>query len=188
MTPPNKQNDTVNKPSQWVFGGAVVAVIALVIGLGVLVSPHPKPLEENTLEFIPPTATAPITLDMSEATILRGAKVFRLCRSCHTVEEGAPNRVGPNLYDLFDTPVASKAGYPYSKTLREAGASGMIWTPEHLYEWLKHPRDFLKGSKMTFIGLPDSADRLAVISYLKAFSTEAEITPDTPSLPAPPTP
>ena len=44
----------------------------------------------------------------------RGAKVFRKCTSCHTVEAGGANSTGPNLHDIIGKAPAQKAGFNYS--------------------------------------------------------------------------
>ena len=35
----------------------------------------------------------------------------RNARACHTGEKGGPNKVGPNLWDIVDRPVASHEGF-----------------------------------------------------------------------------
>jgi len=93
----------------------------------------------------------------------RGRRTFKLCQSCHTLTEGGPSLVGPNLYGLFGRPAASVGGFSYSRALQEAD---FVWTAEQLDEWLQNPRGFLPGNKMSFAGVRKPEDRLAVIAYI----------------------
>lgn len=99
-----------------------------------------------------------------------GEQVFRKCRACHQIGDGAKNTVGPQLNDVVGRPAGSVEGYNYSKANREAGAEGLVWTEEKLMEYLENPRQFMPRNKMAFAGLRDEQDRKDVIAFLKKFS------------------
>mgnify|MGYP005852993349 CR=1 FL=1 len=99
-----------------------------------------------------------------------GEQVFRKCRACHQVGEGAKNTVGPQLNNVVGRPAGSVEGYNYSKANKEAGAGGLVWTEENLMKYLENPRAFMPKNKMAFAGLRDEQDRKDVIAYLKKFS------------------
>lgn len=104
--------------------------------------------------------------EMTEEQLLkRGKRVFVLCRSCHTLDEGGRNKVGPNLHGLFGNNAGSKEGFRYSDVVKE---SGIVWSAETLEEWLVKPKDFLPGNKMAFAGVRKESDRKALITYLTA--------------------
>jgi cytochrome c len=42
------------------------------------------------------------------------------------------------------------------------------WTYDLLDQWLKSPGQFMPGTKMTFVGLPEQQDRIDVIAYLRS--------------------
>ena len=109
-------------------------------------------------------ADAPkIELSDEALQLQRGKKVYRKCKACHTTDEGGRHRVGPNLYGVLGAKIASKDGFTYSKASK---ASEIIWTDENLDAFLKKPKDFLPGNRMTFVGLKKEEDRKAVIAYL----------------------
>lgn len=98
------------------------------------------------------------------ADLDNGRRVFARCRACHTLNEGGPNTTGPNLYGVFGRQAGSHPGYNYSNVVREAD---FTWNAERLDHWLENPREFLRGNKMSFPGLPNAEDRRDVIAFLK---------------------
>lgn len=98
-----------------------------------------------------------------------GATVFKKCLACHAVGEGAKNKVGPVLNDLFGR-TAGTTEYKYSKAMIDAGAAGLVWTEETLKPYLHKPKDVVPGTKMSFAGLPSEEDELNLIAYLLTFS------------------
>lgn len=107
-------------------------------------------------------ATLPPPYD--QADLDNGRRVFARCRSCHTVTEGGPSMTGPNLYGMFGRQTGAQAGYNYSAALKNAG---FIWDGQQLDDWLENPRTFLRGTKMSFAGIPSPTDRRDVIAFLK---------------------
>ena len=108
---------------------------------------------------------APVSLPApyDTADLANGKRVFAQCRSCHTVADGGPNLVGPNLHGLFERRIGTRPGYTYSAA---AKAAGFQWEPARLDQWLADPRGFLPGTKMAFAGVKDPAGRRDVIAYL----------------------
>ncbi|MEM9782002.1 MAG: c-type cytochrome [Pseudomonadota bacterium] len=91
-----------------------------------------------------------------------GAKVFRQCAACHVADK-EQNRVGPYLLGVVGRDVASIDGYRYSSALTGHGG---VWSPDRLAEYLENPMGVVKGTKMSFRGLRNEEDRLAVIKWL----------------------
>lgn len=116
--------------------------------------------EEPTLEPIAPLLAA--------ADPANGEKVAKKCGACHSFDDGGPNKVGPNLYDLVNRPIGTHGGFSYSDDL--AGMSGETWTYEHLNTFLHKPKDFAPGTKMSFAGLKKEQDRADLIAWLRTLS------------------
>lgn len=98
-----------------------------------------------------------------------GEKVFRKCKSCHQVGEGAKNRVGPILNGVVDQAAGAVDGFKYSKPLMAMAEGGLVWNETELAAFLEKPKAYMKGTKMSFAGLKKEEDQLAVIEYLKSF-------------------
>lgn len=99
-----------------------------------------------------------------------GEQVFKKCAACHAVGEGAKNKVGPVLNDLFGRTAGTAADYKYSQAMIDAGAGGIVWTPAELTTYLHKPKDLVPGTKMAFPGLAEQADIDNVVAYLATFS------------------
>lgn len=101
-----------------------------------------------------------------------GKKVFKKCAACHTADK-AKNKVGPHLINVVDRAAGSIEGFKYSKALvAKVEDEGLIWTEENISEYLKKPKAFIKGTKMSFAGLKKEKDIANVIAYLKSKTGE----------------
>jgi cytochrome c2 len=101
-----------------------------------------------------------------------GEEVYNMCRGCHAVGEGATNRAGPVLNDVFGRVAGALEGFRYSNAMVEAGADGLTWTHETLDEFLADPRGYVPGTRMSFGGVKDDTDRADLIAYLATFSPD----------------
>ncbi len=101
------------------------------------------------------------------ADAAKGEAVFKRCMACHTIADGAPARVGPNLHGVIGRTAGTAPGYTYSKAM---AASGLTWTPETLDSYLTAPRNVVPGTKMSFPGVPNAAQRADLIAYLQSQS------------------
>ena len=103
-----------------------------------------------------------------------GAKVWKKCAACHQVGEGAKNRVGPHLNEVFERGAGHLEGFKFSKAMKAAGDSGLVWNAETLDAFLENPRKYMPGTKMSFAGLKKPKDRANLIAWLDAHALHAE--------------
>ncbi|WP_417689215.1 c-type cytochrome [Roseibium sp.] len=119
-------------------------------------------------------AAAPLIASSAQAgDAAAGEKVFKKCAACHAVGDGAKNKVGPHLNDIFGRKAGELEGFKYSNAMAEAGAEGLAWNEETLTTFLTKPKDMIKGTKMSFAGLRKEADLENIIAYLETFSAGA---------------
>jgi cytochrome c len=103
-----------------------------------------------------------------------GARVFRPCAACHTLEAGN-HRTGPSLADLFGRHAGTAPGFTrYSPALEQAD---VVWDAATLNAWLADPQALIPGNRMTFPGIPDATARADLIAYLEAATVHAGDTP-----------
>ncbi|WP_292680933.1 cytochrome c family protein, partial [Mesorhizobium sp.] len=116
-------------------------------------------------------AAKPIAELLATANVEQGAAVFKKCQACHSGEKGGPNKVGPDLWDLIDRPVAEHEGFAYSAGMKEFSKGGAEkWTYDNLNHFITSPKKLVKGTAMGFAGLPKDEDRANVIAYLRTLS------------------
>ena len=101
------------------------------------------------------------------------SKSFRKCVSCHTIEEGGRNKVGPNLWNIMNRGTGQAKDYKYSKKFVAWAKKNPCWTPELMDQWLTKSRNMVKGTKMSFREKKEKK-RAATIVYLKSMQPEVE--------------
>jgi cytochrome c len=124
-------------------------------------APGPSPEDAKILASLP--------VPYNEGDLANGRRQFAKCRSCHVIEKGGDNRVGPALHGIFGRTAGTAAGFAYSPALKGAG---FVWDGGKLDQWLADPKGFLPGNRMTFVGLKQEKDRRDVIAYIKVESAK----------------
>lgn len=124
----------------------------------------------------------PIGVLLASANAEAGERVFKRCQACHTDTEGGPNKVGPNLWDLVNRPIATHEGFSYSAAMKEFSEGGSKeWTYENLDVFIKAPKKDVPGTAMGFAGLSSDKDRADLIAYLSTMSNDPVPFPEPPS-------
>ncbi len=112
----------------------------------------------------PATGEPAVETATVEPTAAMGEQVFRRCVACHTVDKGGANGIDPNLHGVVGRAVAAHPDFSYSGAMK---AKGGVWDEAALDAYLKAPMMAVPGTRMAFAGIPDDADRKALILYLE---------------------
>ncbi len=162
------------------IAGAVLFTILVILSLGIVADsiygasvPEKagyeiaavEPTEGHSTDTNVP-AVEPIAVRLAKADVSKGEASAKKCLACHTLGQGEPAKVGPNLYNVVGGPMAHMAGFAYSDAILKHKADGGTWTFENLDHFLANPKAFMPGTKMTFIGIKKDDERADVIDYL----------------------
>ena len=104
---------------------------------------------------------------LASASIESGAKVFKKCAACHSIDKGGTNKIGPALWGVVNRKIGGVQGFKYSTAMAKYGKN---WSFEELNGFLHKPMKYIKGTKMGFIGLKKDKDRANVIAYMNSKS------------------
>lgn len=94
----------------------------------------------------------------------KGKLIYMRCAACHAMTAKAPKKVGPHLEGVVGRTAGTVPGFTYSPAMKKAAIK---WNDAALDKWLARPAGMVPGTSMVFAGLPNAADRAAVIAYLK---------------------
>jgi cytochrome c len=179
------------------IAGAVLATALAIVGLrevttGLFSSEAPaKPgyLIEAATEVGEGAAAADVMPDFGTvipvADLKAGEAAFAKCQSCHNVANGGANGIGPNLWGVIGQKPGSHAGFAYSAAMTDFGTKQAVWNDTQMYEFLKAPQKYISGTKMSFVGLKKSEDRVNMIAYLRAQGGTLPVPAPNPAAAAP---
>ncbi len=119
------------------------------------------------------TLVEPILALLSGANLEAGEKIAKKCTACHSFNSGGGNRVGPNLYNIVNK-IIGQADFGYSKAFKSLKGQ---WSYEELNKFLYKPNQYVKGTKMNFVGLKKVNDRANLVAWLRAQSDTPEPLP-----------
>lgn len=164
--------DRFNTAAGWVLGAGIVALgLSILSGMHFHADSHEGPeapgyvIEggeaEGGAEAGPDLGTL-----LANGDVAAGEKVFAKCTACHTIAQGGPNGIGPNLYAVMGEAIATeRGGFAFSGALTDHGGQ---WTWENMDAWLTNPKAFASGTKMSFAGLSKPEDRANLMLFLEA--------------------
>jgi len=117
----------------------------------------------NTEEVSGDVDSGNIKALFASVSTAEGAKIFKKCAACHSIAQGGGNKIGPALWGVLGRTAGSISDYKYSKAM---AAHGRSWSFEEMNSFLIKPKDWIKGTKMSFAGIKSAKERAAVILYM----------------------
>ena len=158
-----------NTIAGWSLAGGIVALGASIVTTEIFHSERPETMgyvvEGVVEEGGEEEAEMTMAMAFPSVTVEQGEAVFRRCASCHTINEGGADGIGPNLWGKIGRDIASVPGFNYSDALLAIEGT---WNFDNMSDWLARPSAFAQGTTMSFAGLSDPLDRAALILYMNA--------------------
>ena len=124
----------------------------------------PAPVKKAAAKKTPLAAIGPL---LASASAENGKAVFKKCATCHTTAKGDKKKIGPNLWNIVNSPRAGKADYKYSEGMKNKSGN---WTFESLNEFLVKPKAYISRTKMAFGGIKKTNQRADLILYLRSLA------------------
>lgn len=161
------------------YAGAFLATVFVVMTVGIASDAifYSETPEQQGFAIIVPeaegvTAPAEEEVDVPVAVLLanadpaNGPSVFRKCQSCHNIEQGAPHKTGPNLWNIVGKQAALYDDFRYSNAILAYAGDGAVWDFEALNNFLKAPDEYIDDTSMRFAGLRRDGERADLIAWL----------------------
>ena len=104
--------------------------------------------------------------------VAAGEQSFKKCFPCHSIGEGAKNKVGPELNGLDGRHSGSAPAFNYSDANKN---SGIVWGEATFKEYIKDPRAKIPGTKMIFPGIKNETEIGNLWAYLKQFGPDGKL-------------
>jgi len=103
--------------------------------------------------------------------VAAGETSFHKCMACHSIGEGAKNKVGPELNGLDGRHSGSAPNYSYSDANKN---SGITWNKEQFLEYIKDPKGKIPGTKMAFAGIKNEKEANDLWAYISQFGADGK--------------
>ena len=100
-----------------------------------------------------------------------GKTSFNKCMVCHSIGEGAKNKVGPELNGLDGRKSGTAPDYSYSDANKN---SGITWNKDQFLEYIKDPRAKIPGTKIIFPGIKNEKEANDVWAYISQFDKDGK--------------
>ena len=115
-----------------------------------------------------PKGPADIEPLLASASVEAGQKAGRVCATCHSFGKGEAAKIGPNLYAIVGSKHAHMEGFSYSDAMK--ALHDKEWDYAELNKFIHNPREYIPGTKMTFAGIKNDAERANVIAWLRTLA------------------
>jgi cytochrome c len=103
--------------------------------------------------------------------VAAGEQSFKKCFPCHSIGEGAKNKVGPQLNGIDGRHSGTAPDYNYSDANKN---SGITWNEQTFKEYIKDPRAKIQNTKMIFPGIKNEKEAGDLWAYLKQFGPDGK--------------
>ena len=100
-----------------------------------------------------------------------GKTSFNKCMACHSIGEGAKNKVGPELNGLDGRKSGTAPDFSYSDANKN---SGITWNKDVFLEYIKDPKGKIPGTKMVFAGIKNEKEANDLWAFLAQYDKDGK--------------
>ena len=128
-------------------------------------------MNRSTLSALVVVASAATISSALAQDAAAGKTSFNKCLPCHSIGEGAKNKIGPELNAIDGRHSGTAPDYNYSDANKN---SGIVWNKEQFLEYIKDPKAKIPGTKMTFAGIKNEKEANDLWAYLASFDKDGK--------------
>jgi len=129
------------------------------------------PMNKSTLSVLVVVTSMAAASTAPAQDAAAGKTSFNKCMVCHSIGEGAKNKVGPELNGLDGRKSGTAPDYSYSDANKN---SGITWNKDQFLEYIKDPRAKIPGTKMIFPGIKNEKEANDVWAYISQFDKDGK--------------
>ena len=112
-------------------------------------------MKKLTLSALAVIASSAATTAALAQDVAAGKTSFNKCMVCHSIGEGAKNKIGPELNGLDGRKAGTVPDYSYSDANKN---SGITWNEAEFKEYIRDPKAKIPGTKMAFAGIKNDKE------------------------------
>jgi cytochrome c len=128
-------------------------------------------MKKMTLSALLVIASSAAASNAMAQDLAAGKTSFNKCMACHSIGEGAKNKVGPELNGLDGRKSGTVEGYNYSDANKN---SGITWNEATFKEYIKDPRAMIPKTKMIFPGIKNEKEVNDLWAYVSSFGPDGK--------------
>jgi cytochrome c len=128
-------------------------------------------MKNLTLSLLVVTASFAAASSVRAQDAAAGENSFKKCLACHSIGDGAKNKVGPVLNGLDGRKSGSIEGFNYSDANKN---SGITWNKDLFLEYITDPKAKIPGTKMVFAGIKNEKERNDLWAYISQFDKDGK--------------
>jgi cytochrome c len=128
-------------------------------------------MKKLTLSVVAIVSAMAATSAARAQDVAAGETSFKKCTPCHSIGEGAKNKVGPELNGIDGRHSGTADGYSYSDANKN---SGITWSKDQFLEYIKDPKAKIPGTKMAFAGIKNEKEAGDLWAYLSSFDKDGK--------------
>src|ERR1700760_1652964 len=128
-------------------------------------------MKKLTLSALAVIASSAATTAALAQDVAAGKTSFNKCMPCHSIGEGAKNKIGPELNGLDGRKAGTVPDYSYSDANKN---SGITWNEAEFKVYIKDPKAKIPGTKMTFAGIKNENEVNNLWAYVSSFGPDGK--------------
>ena len=128
-------------------------------------------MKKLTLSALAVIASSAATTAALAQDVAAGKTSFNKCMVCHSIGEGAKNKVGPELNGIDGRKSGSAPDYNYSDANKN---SGITWNEAQFKEYIRDPKAKIPGTKMAFAGVKNDKEVNDLWAFISQYDKDGK--------------